>query len=133
MGEREYQFLKGIQNHENIIKVFGHNSGSKVTSSDVGANCSYNVASYVTNEPSIFSKSFDYMSMEYCSNGDLFDLVKRNGGLKEGLAKSLFLQLLEGVEFLHNKAGIAHLDLKLENILISKNNKLKICDFGFFE
>jgi serine/threonine protein kinase len=26
--------------------------------------------------------------------------------------------------------GFAHLDLKLENILIGRDSKLKICDFG---
>jgi len=43
------------------------------------------------------------------------------------------LQILAGVEFLHAKAGVAHLDLKLENILIANHFQLKLCDFGFFE
>ena len=59
--------------------------------------------------------------MEYCSNGDLFDFVKKNGKLSEGLAKHLFHQLLNSLEFLHKKVGVAHLDLKLENVLVSDN------------
>lgn len=71
--------------------------------------------------------------MEYCSNGDLFDFVKKNGKLSEGLAKNLFHQLLDSLDFLHNQIGVAHLDLKLENILISDNFQAKLCDFGFYE
>lgn len=71
--------------------------------------------------------------MDFCSNGDLFDLIKKHGKVNEGLAKYLFLQILNGIEFLHSKAGVAHLDLKLENILIANNYSLKLCDFGFFE
>ena len=63
-------------------------------------------------------KTFDYISMEYCPKGDLFDLVKRNGKLPEKVAKHLFMQILDGVEFLHIHNQVAHLDLKLENILI---------------
>jgi serine/threonine protein kinase len=32
---------------------------------------------------------------------------------------------------LHEDVGIAHLDIKLENILIDQNFDVRICDFGF--
>jgi len=31
---------------------------------------------------------------------------------------------------MHNKAGFAHMDIKLDNILISNEGNLKLCDFG---
>ncbi|PTB60432.1 hypothetical protein M431DRAFT_71143 [Trichoderma harzianum CBS 226.95] len=73
--------------------------------------------------------------MEYCSEGDLFSLVQK-GHLK-GEAKlkdrlCLFKQLIQGVNYLHAN-GIAHRDIKLENLLITKDSKLKITDFGVSE
>lgn len=47
------------------------------------------------------------------------------------LMKTLFLELINALSLVHNKAGYAHLDLKLENILVSKEGQVKLCDFGF--
>lgn len=69
--------------------------------------------------------------MEYCSNGDLFDLVKKSGKLSSSLALHIFSQVLNAIEFLHEKIGIAHLDIKLENLLIARDLSIKLCDFGF--
>ena len=76
----------------------------------------------------------DYIVMEFCQNGDLFNLVKSKGPLSSRLAKFLFLQIAEAVEFLHRQGGICHLDLKLENVLLSNDlSSIKLCDFGFVE
>lgn len=73
--------------------------------------------------------------MEYCSEGDLFSLVQK-GHLKGDDRKKdrmcLFKQLIQGVHYLHVN-GIAHRDIKLENLLITKDSKLKITDFGVSE
>eukprot|EP00479_Gromia_sphaerica_P013866 TRINITY_DN796_c0_g1_i4.p1 TRINITY_DN796_c0_g1~~TRINITY_DN796_c0_g1_i4.p1 ORF type:complete len:319 (-),score=81.80 TRINITY_DN796_c0_g1_i4:387-1343(-) len=41
----------------------------------------------------------------------------------------VFRELMDGVFFMHSKK-VAHLDLNLENLLVSEDNTLKICDFG---
>ena len=73
--------------------------------------------------------------MEYCGEGDLFSLVSK-GWLKDEQKKKdrlcLFKQLVQGVNYLHEH-GIAHRDIKLENLLITKDSKLKITDFGVSE
>ena len=40
-----------------------------------------------------------------------------------------FAQLLSALAYLDN-CHIAHCDLKLKNILLSKEDNLKLCDFG---
>jgi protein-serine/threonine kinase len=73
--------------------------------------------------------------MEYCSEGDLFTLVSKKY-LRENDREvdrlCLFKQLLQGINYLHCN-GIAHRDIKLENLLITKDSKLKITDFGVSE
>ncbi|KAI0848189.1 kinase-like protein [Daldinia vernicosa] len=73
--------------------------------------------------------------MEYCSEGDLFGLVSKKylrDESREIDRVCLFKQLCQGINYLHSN-GIAHRDIKLENLLITKDSKLKITDFGVSE
>jgi len=66
---------------------------------------------------------------EYCPGTDFFNLIKNNL-LHNNDEILYFKQLIDGVSYMHN-TGIAHMDLKLENILVdSVNKKIKIIDFG---
>jgi len=44
------------------------------------------------------------------------------------MARTYFRQLISGIEYLHYY-GIAHLDIKPENILLGEDYQLKITDF----
>jgi protein-serine/threonine kinase len=73
--------------------------------------------------------------MEYCQEGDLFGLVNKKFLTTEEREKDrqcLFKQLVQGINYLHAN-GIAHRDIKLENLLITSDSKLKITDFGVSE
>ncbi|KAK8074268.1 HAL protein kinase [Apiospora phragmitis] len=73
--------------------------------------------------------------MEYCSEGDLFSLVSKKYLMEEGREVDrhcLFKQVCQGIHYLHSN-GIAHRDIKLENLLITKDSKVKITDFGVSE
>jgi protein-serine/threonine kinase len=66
--------------------------------------------------------------MEYCPFGDLYSLIDKNY-LKEQDKLCFAKQLLQGVAYLH-ESGVAHCDIKLENILLSEKGHIKIADFG---
>lgn len=44
--------------------------------------------------------------------------------------KKLAFQMLKGLAYLHAQ-DIVHRDIKPENLLVGKDHRLKICDFGF--
>jgi len=67
--------------------------------------------------------------MEYVRGGDLLNLVKVRGRLHEGDAKHIFKQIVVGLAYMHCRS-VAHRDIKLDNFLLTKDGKIKICDFG---
>lgn len=67
--------------------------------------------------------------MEFCAGGDLYSLVLAAGKLEVLEADCYFLQLMRGVEYIH-EMGVAHRDLKPENLLLTTRGALKITDFG---
>jgi len=74
-------------------------------------------------------EKFKFNLMELAKYGDFFDLA--NDGLfqdNEILIRTYFHQLVEGLEYIHSQ-GIAHLDLKLENLMLGSEFMLKIIDF----
>ncbi|GMJ00094.1 CYCLIN-DEPENDENT KINASE G2 [Hibiscus trionum] len=70
-----------------------------------------------------------YMVMEYMEHDLkwLMDSMKRRFSTSD--VKSLMLQLLEGVKYLHDN-WVLHRDLKTSNLLLNNQGELKICDFG---
>ena len=71
-----------------------------------------------------------FMVMELAEGGDLLDFINLHRKLNESVARKLFRDLIEGISISHRQ-GIVHRDLKCENLLLDKNNCLKIADFGF--
>ncbi|XP_011190046.1 serine/threonine-protein kinase grp [Zeugodacus cucurbitae] len=71
----------------------------------------------------------EYLFLEYAAGGELFDRIEPDVGMAQHEAQRYFLQLLSGVQYLHQH-GIAHRDLKPENLLLDEHDNIKISDFG---
>jgi len=64
---------------------------------------------------------------------DLLSFItgSKPGSLDEDVARPLFAQMVIGLKFIHEQ-GVAHRDIKAENILLTGNNDtIKYADFGF--
>lgn len=58
----------------------------------------------------------------------------QRGGLPLDVVKLVFAQIVEGLNYLHNEAGVTHKDIKLDNILCDeRGGTWKIADFGLAE
>ena len=70
-----------------------------------------------------------YIVMEFVENGSLSNILRKFGKLPEALVAMYTLQVLEGLNFLHEQ-GVIHRDIKGANILISTDGQVKLADFG---
>ena len=99
---RESIYLSNLI-HNNIIKIYG----------------------------SFAYKNYLYNIMPYCEGGELTQLINSNNYLSEKRIKEIFIQIVEGVKFIHGN-NVIHRDLKPNNILFLDKEKTKvvIIDFG---
>lgn len=67
--------------------------------------------------------------MEYVNGGELFEILKNFGKLTENVAYHYFIQVVSALEYCHSNL-VAHRDIKLENILVQKEGRVKLADFG---
>ena len=74
--------------------------------------------------------------MDYCEGGDLFDFIIKSpeGKLDDYNTIDILIQILNAINYLHNKVKICHRDIKPENFLIAINKQnrpiVKLIDFG---
>ncbi len=60
----------------------------------------------------------------------MYNYLLKEGPLPPEKVQKIFAQLVGAVSYVHNLSCV-HRDLKLENILLDKNENVKLCDFGF--
>ncbi|KAI8061841.1 kinase-like domain-containing protein, partial [Gilbertella persicaria] len=77
----------------------------------------------------VLVNDYYYMFMEYVDGGQLLDYIISHGKLKEKQARHISRQIASALDYCHRNS-IVHRDLKVENILISRNGNIKIIDFG---
>jgi len=73
---------------------------------------------------------FVYLVLELCHNGELARFLKQNNTVfTEPQTRAVFEQVVSGLLYLHSH-GIMHRDLTLANLMLTRDMKIKIGDFG---
>src|SRR6218665_1544975 len=75
-------------------------------------------------------KNYIYIVMELASNGELLQLVSKHKRLEESGSVKFFREMLGALAYMHEECHLAHLDIKLENILLH-DYVVKLADFSF--
>jgi serine/threonine protein kinase len=108
---KEFCILNSLSPHPNII-----------TTHDISLLGLY--------ESSDFSGTWMYAALEYAENGALSTFIKETGPLEEEIVRFYAYQIVHAVKHIHD-CGFAHLDLKLENLLLDEFFNAKVADFGW--
>lgn len=78
---------------------------------------------------SLEAKDHYCIVMELMKGGELLGQLTQQGRFTEPVARRYFQQLIVGLNHCHSN-GVAHRDLKLDNLLLDENDVVKISDFG---
>lgn len=70
-----------------------------------------------------------YIVMEYIDGKTLKELINEDGKLPEKRALNYALQIAEALKMAHSK-HIVHRDIKSQNIMVTKDDRVKVTDFG---
>ena len=70
-----------------------------------------------------------YIVMEYVEGETLKELIRRRGRLSGNDAVAICLQLLAAVAYAH-RSGIVHRDIKPQNVMLDREGRVKVMDFG---
>lgn len=70
-----------------------------------------------------------YMLLELCANNSMSELIRKRKRLTEPETRYYIIQLISALKFLHSSCVI-HRDLKLGNLFIDSDMRLKVGDFG---
>ena len=98
--QREARAAAGL-NHPNIVQVYDHGR----------ANGSY------------------YIAMEYLEGPTLDEAIAEEGHLPARRAIDLTLQILAALRFAH-RHGVVHRDVKPQNMILLRDGRVKVTDFG---
>jgi serine/threonine protein kinase len=120
--QREKKVMRTLNGGPNIIYLKGAYNHISV----VFNNLSATVQSIMDNP-----EKYSCILMEYAPHGDFFDLLDKKTHLPVDLVGVIFKKLINAVDFMHCE-GVAHMDIKADNIVINDKYEPKIIDFELY-
>lgn len=87
------------------------------------------VSIYDVGVEEIENSNLYYIVMEYIDGKTLKDLVREEGMISQNQALNYLIQISEALKVAHSK-NIVHRDIKSQNIMVTKDNRIKVTDFG---
>lgn len=110
---REAKYMTRAGAHPNLIKVFEILKDTKIVTYKKGKKVVQTVNAIIMEKGKV----------------DLFLLINKCERFTEMTCRYFFKKLLSAIEHCHNQ-GVAHCDLKLENIIFDRFGNVKLIDFG---
>lgn len=109
---------------ENFIRKFRRESLAAASISHPNIVGIYDVGS-----EEVDGEQIHYIVMEYIDGKTLKEIITENGPLKQSVALNYSIQIAEALKVAHAK-GIVHRDIKSQNIMVTKDDRVKVTDFG---
>ncbi|KAF9974849.1 hypothetical protein BGZ73_001664 [Actinomortierella ambigua] len=70
--------------------------------------------------------------MEYAEGGSLQQAIEENQAKAWSVKMRIVEEIVRGLTYIHHK-GVLYLNLKSKNVLLTRHNEVKLCDFGLSE
>lgn len=109
---------------ENFIRKFRRESLAAASISHPNIVSIYDVGMETVADEDVY-----YIVMEYIDGKTLKELIKEEGMLSQNQALNYLIQIAEALKIAHNK-NIIHRDIKSQNIMVTRDNRVKVTDFG---
>ncbi|MDD4753379.1 MAG: Stk1 family PASTA domain-containing Ser/Thr kinase [Desulfitobacteriaceae bacterium] len=76
-----------------------------------------------------FEENLHYLVMEFVEGQNLKEYIREKGKVSPKEAVPITMQILDALQHAHEH-GVVHRDIKPHNILLTKDNRVKVTDFG---